>query len=53
MFNTIDEFSIFSAQFEALSRKMKNFNASNMYAQNIICDYCKKKHAYSKWPVNS
>ena len=46
MFNSVDEFSILSAQVETLKRKIGNFNASNMYVQNIICDYCGVEHAY-------
>ena len=43
----------FSTQVEALRRKIDNFNAANMYVQNIICDYCKGKHAYSDCPVDN
>ena len=46
MFNSVDEVSILSAQVEALRRKIDNFNASNMYVQNIIYDYCGGEHAY-------
>ena len=53
MFNNVDEFSILSAQVEALIRKIDNFNASNMYVQNIICDYCGGEHAYSECPVDN
>ena len=49
----MDEFSILSAQVETLKRKIGNFNASNMYVQNIICDYCGGEHAYSKCSVDN
>ena len=49
----MDEVSILSAQIEALRRKIDNFNASNMYVQNIICDYCGGEHAYSECPVDN
>ena len=53
MFNSVDEIFILSAQVEALRRKIDNFNASNMYVQNIICDYCGREHAYSEYPVDN
>ena len=53
MFNSVDEVSILSAQVEALRRKIDYFNASNMYVQNIICDYCGREHAYSDCPANN
>ena len=53
MFNNVDEFSILSAQVEALKRKIDNFNASNMFVQNIICDYCGGGRAYSDCPINN
>ena len=53
MFNSIDDFSILSAQFEVLKRRWDNFNASNMYVQNIICNYCGGEHAYSECPVDN
>ena len=53
MFNNVDEFSIFFVQVEALRRKIDNFNAANMYVQNIICDYCRGKHAYSDYPIDN
>ena len=53
MFNSVDEVSILSAQIEALRRKIDNINASNMYVQNISCDYCGGKHAYSECPVDN
>ena len=34
-------------------RKIDYFNASNMYVQNIICDYCGREHAYSKLPTDN
>ena len=49
----MDEVSIFSAQVEALRRKIDNFNASNMYVQNIICDYCGGEHAYLECLVDN
>ena len=48
MFNSVDGVSIVSAQVEVLRRKIDNFNASNMYVQNIICDYCGGENAYSE-----
>ena len=53
MFNSVDEVSILSAQVEALRRKIDYFNASNMYVQNIICDYCGGEHAYSECSVDN
>ena len=53
MFNNVDEFSILSAQVEALKRKIDNFNAFNMYVEHIICDYCGGEHAYSDCPVDN
>ena len=53
MFNSVDEFSILSAQIKALRRKIDNFNASNMYVQNIICDYYRGEHAYSECPIDN
>ena len=53
MFNSVDEVSILSAQVEALRRKIDYFNASNMYVQNIICDYCGGEHAYSDCPIDN
>ena len=49
----MDDFFIFSAQFEALKRKMDNLIAFNMYVQNITCDYCRGKHAYSEGQVDN
>ena len=49
----MDEVSILSAQVEALRRKIDYFNASNMYVQNIICDYCGGEHAYSDCLVDN
>ena len=53
MFNSVDEVSILSTQVEALRRKIDNFNASNMYVQNIICDYCGEERAYSECPIDN
>ena len=53
MFNSVDEVSILSAQIEDLKRKIDNFNASNMYVQNISCDYCGGEPAYSECPVDN
>ena len=53
MFNSVDEFSILSVQVEALRRKIDNFNASDMYVQNIIGDYCGREHAYSDCLVDN
>ena len=49
----MNDFSILSTQVETLKREMNNFNASNMYVQNIICDYCERQHAYSKCLVDN
>ena len=49
----MDEVFSLSAQVEALRRKIDNFNASNMYVQNIICDYCGGEHAYSDCPIDN
>ena len=43
----------FSAQVESLKRKMDNLNSSNMYVQNIICDYWGGEHAYSECQVDN
>ena len=53
MFNSVDEVSILSAQIEALRRKIDNFNASNMYVQNISCDYCGGEHAYLECRIDN
>ena len=49
----MDDFSILSAQIETLRRKIDNFNASNMYVQNIIYDYCGGEHTYSEYLVDN
>ena len=53
MFSSVDEVSILFAQVEALRRNIDNFNTSNMYVQNIICDYCGGRHAYLDCPVDN
>ena len=53
MFNSVDEISILSSQVEALRRKIDNFNAFNMYVQNIICDYCGGEYIYSDCLVDN
>ena len=45
----MNDFFILSTQVEALKRKMDNLIASNMYRQNIICDYCGGEHTYSEY----
>ena len=48
----MDKVFILSAQVEALRRKIDNLNASNMYVQKIICDYCGWEHAYLDCPID-
>ena len=49
----MDDFFILSTQVEIPKRKMDNLIASNMYVQNIICDYFGGEHAYSECPIDN
>ena len=49
----MDPISTLFAQIEAQNKRLDNYITSNMYVQNIICDYYEKEHAYSKCPVNN
>ena len=53
MFHDEDAFYTLSAQLDALNKKMDKYIASNMYVQNIICDYCRGEHSYSKSQVDN
>ena len=53
MFHDEDAFFTLSAQLDALNRKMDKYIASNMYVQNITCDYCGGEHAYLECPVDN
>ena len=53
MFHDEKAFFTLSAQLDALNRKMDKYIASNMYVQNITCDYCGGEHAYLECPVDN
>ena len=53
MFHDEDTFFTLSVQLDALNRKMDKYIASNMYMQNIICNYCGGEHAYLECPLDN
>ena len=53
MFHDEDALFTLSAQLDALNRKMDKYIASNMFVQNITCDYCGGEHAYLECPVDN
>ena len=53
MFHDKDAFFTLSVQLDALNKKMDKYIASNMYVQNITCDYCGGEHAYLECPINN
>ena len=53
MFHDEEAFFTLSAQLDFLNRKMDKYIASNMYVQNITCNYCGGEHAYLECPVDN